>query len=67
MAKVGGGQEGVVQRVLDAAIKVRNYERWPNHLGDCIGPLSETRCDCGLSDLRFAVMALDRAEITGGL
>jgi hypothetical protein len=31
----------------------------PTHLGGCIGVLSQPSCECGLGDLRFAMMALD--------
>lgn len=54
--------EPKVKRVLDAARKIENGPlagRLPSHLGGCIGPLSDTKCQCGLSDLRFAIRALD--------
>lgn len=51
------------RRLLDAVRKVVESEasgRHPTHLGGCIGVLSEPSCDCGLTDLRFAVIDLLR-------
>lgn len=51
---------GQYARVLGAARKVYTHPGFhPNHLGHCPGVRSSPSCDCGLSDLRFAIMALD--------
>jgi hypothetical protein len=55
--------EAKLQRLVDAARKIVNGPQGghhPTHLGDCIGVLSEPKCSCGLTDLRFAVAALDK-------
>lgn len=47
------------QRLLTAVRKIYDHPgTHPNHLGGCIGMLSDPSCQCGLADLRFAVQAL---------
>lgn len=51
-----------VEHLEKAARKIWNGPSLhPQHLGRCIGVLSEPTCDCGLTDLRLAVMAMDEA------
>ena len=50
-----------LRRVEKAARKVHaGPSHYPTHLGGCIGVLSQPSCTCGIGDLAFAVMALDR-------
>lgn len=57
------GRVGPIGRVVRAARKVHNGPgHYPTHLGGCIGVLSEPSCECGIGDLSFAVMALDRSD-----
>lgn len=56
-------QAAALKRVEVAARKVHGGPiagRYPTHLGGCIGGLSDIHCDCGITDLSFAVMALER-------
>jgi hypothetical protein len=43
-----------VRKVID------NKGYYPTHLGGCIGMLSSPECDCGITDLHFAVRAYDK-------
>lgn len=48
-------------RIIRAARKLATVnEHHPTHLGGCIGPLSDVTCRCGVTDVRFAVLALDK-------
>lgn len=49
-----------VDDVVAAARKVCAHPGYyPDHLGDCIGVLSEPSCECGIADLAFAVRRLN--------
>lgn len=48
-------------RIIRAARKLTEANgHHPTHLGGCIGPLSDVTCACGVTDVRFAVLALDK-------
>lgn len=51
-------------RVFDAARKIESTNaHHPVHLGGCIGPLSDVKCRCGVTDLMYAIRAYDKSII----
>lgn len=68
LAKVArSDRQAAVDRVVDAARKVEGSPLagfYPGHVGGCIPrSYSDVSCKCGLSDLRFAIRALDALDI----
>lgn len=53
------------KELVAAVRKVVNGDtagRHPTHLGGCIGQLSEPWCECGMTDLRYAVFHLEEVH-----
>lgn len=51
-----------LDRLYAAARKITEGNGYhPTHLGGCIGPLSDIKCKCGITDLHYAVRAYDKA------
>lgn len=51
-----------LDRLMAAARKITESNGYyPTHLGGCIGGLSSTKCECGITDLSYAVRGYDNA------